>query len=168
MQDTDYIQFFEEVAVRTRALTSTISVPQTVPAATRSGATGSVERVLEPNKNSLSNIQIRKIFLASSSELKDDRQAFQDFINHRNNNWIEKGIFLKVVAWEDFFDAMSRTRLQDQYNREIRDCDLFVMLFWTKVGPYTNEEFETAFGQFKETERPFVFTSFKTTSYKLR
>jgi hypothetical protein len=167
MQDTDYIQFFEEVAVRTRALTSTISVPQTVPAATRSGATGSVERVLEPNKNSLSNIQIRKIFLASSSELKDDRQAFQDFINHRNNNWIEKGIFLKVVAWEDFFDAMSRTRLQDQYNREIRDCDLFVMLFWTKVGPYTNEEFETAFGQFKETERPFVFTYFKTTPISL-
>jgi O-acetyl-ADP-ribose deacetylase (regulator of RNase III) len=162
MQDADYIQFFEEVAVRTRALTSTISVPQTGPAATKSGTSESVERVLEPISHSSSNIQIRKIFLASSSELKDDRREFEIFISRRNDNWVGKGVFLRVVAWEDFFDAMSRTRLQDEYNREIRNCDLFVMLFWTKVGPYTNEEFEAAFGQFKETERPFVFTYFKT------
>jgi O-acetyl-ADP-ribose deacetylase (regulator of RNase III) len=162
MQDTDYIQFFEEVAVRTRALTSTVSVSQNDPGAMKPGISGSVERVLEPTSQSSSNVQIRKIFLASSSELKDDRREFEAFISRRNNNWVQKGVFLRVIAWEDFFNAMSRTRLQDEYNREIRNCDMFVMLFWTKVGPYTNEEFETAFGQFKETERPFVFTYFKT------
>jgi O-acetyl-ADP-ribose deacetylase (regulator of RNase III) len=164
MQDTDYFQFFEEVAVRTRALTSTIPAPQTGLTAEKLGLSGPVERVLEPNANSSSNVQIRKIFLASSSELKDDRREFEIFINRRNANWVEKGVFLRVVAWEDFFDAMSKTRLQDEYNREIRDCDVFVMLFWTKVGPYTNEEFETAFGEFKKTERPFVFTYFKSAS----
>jgi O-acetyl-ADP-ribose deacetylase (regulator of RNase III) len=158
MQDTDYIQFFEEVAVRTRALTRTISAPQTGAVVEKFGISESVERVLEPNSHSSSNIQIRKIFLASSSELKDDRREFEIFISRRNANWVEKGVFLRVVAWEDFFDAM----LQDEYDREIRTCDLFVMLFWTKVGPYTNEEFEAAFGQFKKTERPFVFTYFKT------
>ncbi len=35
------------------------------------------------------------------------------------------------------------------------------MLFWTKVGKYTQEEFETAFGQFKATNKPFIFTYFK-------
>jgi hypothetical protein len=35
------------------------------------------------------------------------------------------------------------------------------MLFWTKVGQYTEEEFETAFGQFKTTNKPFIFTYFK-------
>jgi O-acetyl-ADP-ribose deacetylase (regulator of RNase III) len=167
MEETDYIQFFEEVAVRTRALTSTISVPENGLAVTKPGASGSVERVLEPKVRSSSNVEIRKIFLASSSELKEDRREFEIFINRRNNNWVEKGIFLRVVAWEDFFDAMSRTRLQDEYDREIRNCDLFVMLFWTKVGPYTNEEFETAFGQFKETKKPFVFTYFKTAPISL-
>ncbi|PYJ70271.1 MAG: hypothetical protein DME76_06055 [Verrucomicrobia bacterium] len=37
------------------------------------------------------------------------------------------------------------------------------MLFNTKVGKYTEEEFETAFGQFKETNKPFIFTYFKDT-----
>jgi hypothetical protein len=69
---------------------------------------------------------------------------------------------LRVVAWEDFFDAMSRTRLQDEYNREISKCDLFVMLVWTKVGPYTQEEFERAVDAFSSVGRPFVFTYFKT------
>jgi hypothetical protein len=35
------------------------------------------------------------------------------------------------------------------------------MLFFTKVGKYTAEEFETAFGQFQATRKPFIFTYFK-------
>jgi hypothetical protein len=35
------------------------------------------------------------------------------------------------------------------------------MLFATKVGKYSEEEFETAFGQFKTTNKPFIFTYFK-------
>lgn len=102
-----------------------------------------------------------KIFLASSSELVEDRRQFEIFINRKNKAWVEKGVFLELVIWEDFLDALSHTRLQDEYNRAIRDCDLFVMLFFTKVGTYTEEEFETAFGQFKATNKPFIFTYFK-------
>src|SRR5580693_2284277 len=103
----------------------------------------------------------KTIFLASSAELKGDRTEFEIFINRKNNEWIEKGVFLKLVIWEDFLDAMSQTRLQDEYNKAIRECDLFVTLFWTKVGQYTEEEFETAFGQFKSANKPFIFTYFK-------
>jgi hypothetical protein len=103
----------------------------------------------------------KKLFLASSSELKDDREQFEIFINRKNNDWVAKGVFLQLVIWEDFLDAISQTRLQDEYNKAIRDCDLFVMLFSTKVGQYTEEEFETAIGQFKSTNKPFVFTYFK-------
>lgn len=103
----------------------------------------------------------KTIFLASSAELKDDREAFERHIGRRNKDWVDKGVFLKLVHWEDFLDAMSRTRLLDEYNTAVRGCDVFVMLFWTKVGPYTEEEFETAFGQFKATGKPFIFTYFK-------
>jgi len=103
----------------------------------------------------------KKIFLASSSELAEDRRQFEIFIGRKNKAWVEKGVFLELVIWEDFLDAVSQTRLQDEYNRAIRDCDLFVMLFFTKVGQYTEEEFETAFGQFKATNKPFIFTYFK-------
>lgn len=101
------------------------------------------------------------IFLASSAELKDDRTEFEVFIGRKNKDWITKGVFLKLVVWEDFLDAISKTRLQDEYNKAICECDLFVMFFWTKVGQYTDEEFETAFGQFKATNKPFIFTYFK-------
>jgi hypothetical protein len=102
-----------------------------------------------------------KIFLASSSELEDDRRDFEIFIGRKNKDWIAKGVFLHLVLWEDFLDAVSKMRLQDEYNKAIRECDVFVMLFFTKVGKYTEEEFETAFGQFKATDKPFIFTYFK-------
>jgi hypothetical protein len=103
----------------------------------------------------------KKLFLASSAELKADRTEFEISIGRKNREWVAKGVFLELIIWEDFLDAMSQTRLQDEYDKAIRGCDLFVMLFWTKVGQYTEEEFETAFGQFKSTNKPFIFTYFK-------
>jgi hypothetical protein len=107
-------------------------------------------------------IATRKIFLASSEELEDDRRQFEIFIARENKSWVKQGVFLELVLWEDFLDAVSQTRLQDEYHRAIRSCDIFVMLFFTKVGRYTEAEFATAFGQFKATSRPFLFTYFKT------
>jgi hypothetical protein len=102
-----------------------------------------------------------KVFLASSSELEDDRKEFEIAINRRNKDWVERGVFLELVVWEDFLDVLSQTRLQNEYNEAIHRCDLFVMLYWTKVGRYTEEEFGTAVGQFKATEKPFILVYFK-------
>jgi len=100
-----------------------------------------------------------RLFLASSSELKEHREEFEKFINRQNNHYIEsQNIYLKLEHWEDFIDAMDKIRLQNAYNRTIREGHIFVMLYWTKVGKYTAEEFEVAFGQFKETNRPLVYT----------
>ena len=102
-----------------------------------------------------------KVFLASSSELKADREQFEILIARKSNDSFGRDVVLQLVLWEDFLDALSKTRLQDEYNAKIRECDLFVLLFWTKVGRYTEEEFETAVGQFKKTNRPFIYTYFK-------
>ena len=80
--------------------------------------------------------QTKRIFLASSSELKEDRKEFEIFINRKNKDWVGQGVFIELIVWEDFLDALSKTRLQDEYNKAIRECDIFVMLFWTKVGQY--------------------------------
>lgn len=109
----------------------------------------------------------KKLFLASSSELKEDRKEFEIFINRKNKDWVDRGVFLELVLWEDFLDTVSRTRLQDDYNKAIRESDIFVMLFFSKVGQYTEEEFETAFGQFKATNKPFIFTYFKDAEVSL-
>jgi hypothetical protein len=101
------------------------------------------------------------IFLASSSELLEDRKEFEIFINRENKRLNKEGIFLSLELWEDSIDAMSKTRLQDEYNKVVKESDVFISLFFTKVGMYTEEEFETAFGQFKETGKPVVYTYFK-------
>jgi internalin A len=113
------------------------------------------------DKNMIRHI---RIFLASSQELEYDRKEFEIFINRENKYFVEgHGVFLKLELWEDFIDAMSQRRLQDEYNKIVRGCDLFVSLFWTKVGPYTREEFEAAFGAFQETGTPHIYTYFNET-----
>lgn len=110
---------------------------------------------------------ITKIFLASSYELKSDRDVFEQFIGRENKVLHQEGITLELVIWEDFIDVISQTRLQDEYNKAIRGCDIFVMLYHTKVGKYTAEEFSIAFGQFKTTNRPQIFTYYKTAKVSL-
>ena len=106
-------------------------------------------------------ITTRKIFLASSQELEDDRREFEVFIARENKSWVEQGVELELVLWEDFLDAVSRTRLQDEYLRAIGRCDIFVLLFFTKVGPYTAEEFAAAYEHFQATGIPLLYTYFQ-------
>ncbi|MEM8677252.1 MAG: hypothetical protein AAGF83_25855 [Cyanobacteria bacterium P01_G01_bin.67] len=101
-----------------------------------------------------------KIFLASSSELESDRREFEIFINRKNKEYIKKDLFLELLLWEDFIDAMSATRLQDEYNKAVADCDIFVSLFHTKVGKYTEEEFLKALETFKANGKPLIYTYF--------
>ena len=107
------------------------------------------------------NMKRIKIFLASSKELKVERGAFEVFINRENKRLHEEGIFLHLDMWEDFLDAMSLTRLQDEYNKAVKSSDIFVSLFFSKVGKYTEEEFEAAYGQFIKSSKPHVYTFFK-------
>lgn len=106
-------------------------------------------------------MQTRRIFLASSKELKDDRTAFELMVGQLNQEWVPRGTFFHLVVWENFIDAMSSEGLQQEYNKAIAGCDIFVLLFFTKVGQYTSEEFEAAFGAFTETRKPLIYTYFK-------
>lgn len=99
-----------------------------------------------------------RIFIASSMALSEDRRAFRELIMEQNNAWHEQGAFLQVVGWEHFLDAVSKTRLQDEYNKAIRDCDIFVLLFHSKVGKFSREEFEIALDQFHSTGKPLIYT----------
>jgi hypothetical protein len=108
-----------------------------------------------------SNLKTVKIFLASSSELKDDREDIERLISRENKEYIKQGIFLQLELWEDFIDAISETRLQDEYNKCIRESDIFISLFHTKVGKYTEEEFQKALNAFKLKGKPLVYTYFK-------
>jgi GTPase SAR1 family protein len=103
-----------------------------------------------------------QIFLASSSELIEDRDAIELHLLRMNHDYMgQQGIKLKIVRWENFLDAMSQTRLQDEYNEKARDCDIFLSLYKTKVGKFTEEEFGEAHAAFRAKRKPIVYTYFK-------
>jgi len=102
-----------------------------------------------------------KIFLASSNELKAEREKFEIEIYRKTKVWYDRDIFLHRDIWENLSARMSQTRSQDEYNQKIEQTDLFVLLAYSKVGMYTAEEFDQAFGAFKATQKPFIFTYFK-------
>jgi len=103
----------------------------------------------------------KTIFLASSEELKHDRYEFEVLIARLNQQWRARDYVFDLVVWENFIDAMSPEGLQEQYNKAVTDCDIFVMLFFTKVGPYTKQEFETAFKEMKTGTGPRIYTYFR-------
>ncbi len=51
-----------------------------------------------------------RIFLASSSELKAERDAFEQNIGRENKRWAAKGIQFELVHWEDHDVSVGVTR----------------------------------------------------------
>jgi hypothetical protein len=102
-----------------------------------------------------------KIFLASSNQLKPERDQFEIEIYRKTKTWFDKGIFLHLDIWEDMTARLSSTGSQSEYDKFVKSADLFVFLAYSKVGMYTAEEFENAIGQFQSTKKPFIYTYFK-------
>jgi internalin A len=119
-------------------------------------------------RSTASKTRTIKIFLASAAELRADRDAFDLYFRQQNDQLRNEGIYLAITRWEEFLDSMSDTRLQDEYNKAVRACDVFVSLFFTKTGKYTEEEFDEAHRHFKEAGRPRIYTYFKNADVSIR
>ena len=85
-----------------------------------------------------------KIFLASSEELANDRNAFGNLVRRLDNIYEKRGIRIELFEWEDSDAAYNNRRKQDEYNEEVRTSDMFLALFYKKAGQFTIEEFDAA------------------------
>ncbi len=86
-------------------------------------------------------IRILNLFLASSNELKDEREKIEQALGRKNKLLRKQGFLIELLIWEDGKHIGRSVRSQDDYNLEIEQCDLFAMLFYSKVGIYSLEEF---------------------------
>ena len=57
---------------------------------------------------------------------------------------------IELLIWEDGKHIGKSLRSQDNYNLEIEQSNLFAMLFYSKVGKYSSEEFEKAKSLFEK------------------
>ncbi|MDD3036709.1 hypothetical protein [Bacteroides sp.] len=82
---------------------------------------------------------IVRVFLASSEELKQDREAITQLIQKLNDVYDGKIIF-KLEIWEHFDNGYNGIPSQDRYDEKVKTSQLFIALFHRKAGRYTIEE----------------------------
>ena len=109
-----------------------------------------------------------KIFLASSSELADERQAIKLLIAEENNRYYKQGVFLHLVIWEELEKSFEEGGVQERFNEAMLSCDIMLTMFHTRVGPFTREEFDLALTKNKAGENPRKIQAYyKTTPVNL-
>lgn len=108
--------------------------------------------------------KIVQIFLASPSDLPEERQAAKAVIDSFNKQWADwLGIQVELIGWEDTFKRFGRP--QEQINVDLDRCEAFIGMLWRKWGtppskdggPYTSgfeEEFERALTNRTKSGRP--------------
>jgi len=100
-----------------------------------------------------------RIFLASPSDLLDERESITDVINELNLTYGNpNNIVLELLKWEtNSAPAISNSDVQNIINDDIPTYDLFIGLLWMRFGTPTKEfgsgteeEFNIAYRKFKE------------------
>ena len=95
-----------------------------------------------------------RVFLASSSELDEERKEFGFLFCHLNRIFRPRGIYIELVPWEFLDSSMGLSHKQQEYNKELESCEVCIVLYWTKFGEYTYEEFSYAYERLKQGYNP--------------
>lgn len=87
-----------------------------------------------------------KVFVASSNELKDERDELAVPVLGLNGWLYSRGVEERVglEKWEYLDSSMGVDHKQEEYNRALRACDMAVGLCWRKFGEYTEGEVAVA------------------------
>ena len=92
------------------------------------------------------------IFLGSSlDELHLDSETMGNYVRKLNDIYMDRDIWIQLDRGDEL----------EEYNEEIRQSDIFLVLFYNKAGQYTIEEFHEAYKQFQKTGAPAILTCFR-------
>jgi len=83
--------------------------------------------------------QSYRVLIASPSDLAEERQAARESVNDWNDQHAAaESVVLLPVIWETHAMPESELCPQEAINRQlVRDCDILVGMFWTKLGTKT-------------------------------
>ena len=111
-------------------------------------------------------MNVLRVFLASPSDLEDERKATKEMIDHLNPTIREIGWTIELLVWEDRLPGFGRP--QAQINEDVDVCDLFLGVLWrrwgSQSGKFTSgfeEEFERAVSRRRKSESPEIWIYFK-------
>ncbi len=103
-------------------------------------------------------MKILSIFVASPSDVNEERKALDSLISELNRTWSKNlGINLELLKWETDTRPNFGAYPQDVINEQIGDdYDIFLGIFWSRIGSPTDkydsgtlEEFNRAYNRWK-------------------
>lgn len=116
-------------------------------------------------------IQIFQIFVASPSDVSDERNILETVVIQLNQAWGSSlGIAFELVRWETNVHPSFSDDPQSVINDQVpQDYDVFIGILWSRIGTKTPraqsgtiEEFERAYARFKSTGKsPEIMLYFK-------
>ena len=65
-----------------------------------------------------------------------------------------RGIEIEPIKWEYLDSYMNEERKQTEYNNALKECELCLVMYWTRFGEYTEEELTTAWECLKSGNNP--------------
>jgi len=98
--------------------------------------------------------KVLKIFIASSTELKEEREKLIHIFNSINKYL--KHLRLDAIKWETDIESGScdKQRIQDEINPLLEDCQIVFLLLYSKIGKFTLEEYKLAL---KKNKKVFIY-----------
>ncbi len=108
-----------------------------------------------------------KIFVASSEELSAERKELSEIVTNLNFILNKLDINIILVKWEYVDASMGMLHKQEEYNRYLRECEICMVLYWTKFGLYTKTELDVAYDELRAGNNPRkLYVYFKDTDEK--
>jgi len=115
----------------------------------------------------MASLELFKVFMASPSDLPDERKIFHQVIEEVNKILAHAiNIHLEAVGWEDTLIGSGRP--QSIINEDLKQCDIIVFNLWKRWGSPTpryssgfEEEFQLADTLNMQSGRPEVFIYFR-------
>lgn len=87
---------------------------------------------------------IVRVFLASPSDLNEERQLAKQIVDDFNKSWADHlGHQVELMGWEDTVSTYRRP--QEAINQDLARCELFIGMMWRLWGTPTGEEFTSGF-----------------------
>ena len=105
-----------------------------------------------------------KVFIASPAGLEDERRAFKKQIEEYNEIEAKHSdVIFDAVGWEDTLPGVGRP--QSKINKELEECDYFILLLHDRWGSYpgknkensssgTEEEYQIAWECYQNSNKP--------------
>ena len=92
-----------------------------------------------------------RIFIATPGGLEPERRAFRQVIGEYNDSdALRRGVMFLPVGWEATLGGVGRP--QSLINKDLRECDYFVLVLWDRWGSPTGRVPEEGYASGTEEE----------------